>query len=121
MPWFYSDELSNLHIYRVLGGFPFKHARNFLKRIFYSYFLRDMSLASIELLVGTVMLFFGVIFGGRHWYASWQSLIPASAGIVMFSAMPILVGIQLILSFLAYDIASVPRSPFHHFAEKIVK
>ncbi|WP_342779198.1 glycosyltransferase family 2 protein [Luteimonas granuli] len=42
----YGDEVSNLKVSRVLGEFLAKHTRNFGKRIFYNYFLRDLSLAS---------------------------------------------------------------------------
>ena len=40
----YGAEISNLKVSRVLADFGFKHFRNACKRIFYSYFLRDMSL-----------------------------------------------------------------------------
>lgn len=109
----YSDETSNLRISRIMGEFFFKHTRNFGKRIFYNYYLRDMSLASIEMPIGLLMLIFGVVFGGYHWIASLSTESPTPAGTVMVSAMPIIIGIQFILSFLAYDISSVPRRPFH--------
>jgi len=109
----YGDEQSNLKISNIAGEFLFKHTRNFFKRIFYNYYLRDLSLASIELVVGFLLLSFGTIFGGYHWILSAQSNVPTPAGTVMLAAMPVLVGIQLILSFIGYDIASVPRKPLH--------
>ena len=33
------------------------------------------------------------------------------AGTVMLAALPILMGVQLILAFISYDIASVPKRP----------
>jgi len=107
----YGDEISNLKISKIIGEFLFKHARNFSKRIFYNYYLRDLSLASIELPLGVLMLFFGVIFGGYHWLESSQAGLPTPAGTVMLAAMPILMGLQLILAFIGYDIASVPKRP----------
>ena len=56
----YGDEVSNLRIGKVLTEFLLKHGRNFFKRVFYSYFLRDMSLASLELLAGCALVLFGV-------------------------------------------------------------
>lgn len=109
----YGDEVSNLKISKVIGEFFFKHIQNFGKRVFYSYYLRDMSLGSIELPLGVIMLIFGVIFGSYHWITSWQMGSPTPAGTVMFSAMPIIIGLQFILAFLAYDISSVPRRPLH--------
>ena len=109
----YGDEQSNLKISKIAGEFLYKHTRNFFKRIFYNYYLRDLSLASIELIVGFLLLAFGTVYGGYHWIESAQTNVPTHAGTVMLAAMPVLVGIQLILSFIGYDIASVPRQTLH--------
>lgn len=110
----YGEEVSNLKVSKIVGEFLFKHIRNFGKRIFYNYYLRDMSLASLELPLGILLLGFGAIFGGYHWYVS--SFImgeTTSAGTVMLSALPTLMGFQLILAFVGYDISSVPRRAIH--------
>lgn len=109
----YGEEVSNLKISKIVGEFLMKHMRNFGKRIFYNYYLRDLSLASIELPLGLLLLFFGAIYGGWHWLVSAHEGVTTPAGTVMLSALPILMGLQLILAFLAYDIASVPRRPRH--------
>lgn len=111
----YGAEVSNLKISRIIGEFFLKHARNFIKRIFYNYYLRDMSLASIELPLGLLMLFFGTIFGMAHWKASVDTGIATPAGTVMIAVLPIFLGLQFILAFVAYDIAATPRRPFHIF------
>ena len=105
----YGDEVSNLRIGKVLGEFAGKHLRNFTKRIFYNYFLRDVSVASIELVCGIGLMAFGVVYGGWHWWQSVATGQTAATGIIMLAAMSVLVGLQLLLAFLAYDIASVPR------------
>lgn len=109
----YADEVTNLEISTVIGEFLFKHARNFFKRVFYNYYLRDLSLASIELPVGVIMLLFGIGFGGYQWIAPAHPGVPTPAGTVMLAAMPMLMGLQLVLAFIGYDIASVPRRPLH--------
>ena len=43
----YRDEKSNLSELRCLATFPLLHLRNFAKRIFYNYFLRNFSIASL--------------------------------------------------------------------------
>jgi dolichol-phosphate mannosyltransferase len=109
----YGEEVSNLKISRVIGEFLFKHVRNLFKRIFYNYYLRDMSLASLELPLGLLLLIFGAGFGGYNWYESAQTNEVTPAGTVMLAALPILMGMQLVLAFLGNDIGSVPRRPRH--------
>jgi dolichol-phosphate mannosyltransferase len=109
----YGDEVSNLKISRIVGEFLLKHMNNFWKRIFYNYYLRDMSIASIELPLGILMLVFGIVFGVYQWVLSLSSGVSSSAGTVMLSALPIIIGLQLILAFLGHDTRSVPSRPFH--------
>ena len=109
----YSDEVSNLRISRIMGEFLLKHSRNFLKRIFYNYYLRDLSLASIELPVGLVLLLTGTGFGLYHWFESAHAGVATPAGTVMLAALPILMGTQLVLAFLGFDIANIPRRVRH--------
>lgn len=109
----YGDEESQLKIRETIGDFTKKNIKNTGKRIFYNYFLRDMSIASIELVLGFLLLIFGVCYGGYHWLASAQEGVATPAGTVMLAMLPIVIGVQLLLSFLAYDIESVPRRRIH--------
>ena len=109
----YGEEVSNLKISKIIGEFLFKHARNFFKRIFYNYYLRDLSLASIELPLGLLLVMFGAGFGLFSWYESAQANAATPAGTVMLSALPLLMGLQFLLAFLGNDIGSVPRRPRH--------
>jgi glycosyltransferase involved in cell wall biosynthesis len=114
----YGDETSHLKISKIITEFFFKHIRNGFKRIFYNYYLRDMSIASIELPLGIALLIFGVSFGGYHWFLSLKTGLPALTGTIMLSAMPVIIGLQFILSFLAYDISSVPRRCLHRMQQQ---
>jgi glycosyltransferase involved in cell wall biosynthesis len=109
----YADEVSNLKISRIATEFAFRHACNFCKRLFYNYYLRNMSLASIQLPLGLGLLAFGSVYGVAHWIESAQADVATPAGTVMVAALPVIMGVQLILAFLAHDIASVPRRPLH--------
>lgn len=109
----YGEEESNLKISKIVGEFLVKHLRNLSKRIFYNYYLRNMSLASIELPLGVLMLTAGTVFGVSHWMSSINSGIPTPAGTVMLSALPIILGTQFILAFIGHDVAAVPKRPFH--------
>ena len=110
----YGDEVSGLKISEIVIEFLMKHFQNFFKRIFYNYYLRDMSLASIELPLGIILLISGCAFGVYHWVNSLIKGVTTPAGTVMLAALPILLGTQLIIAFLSYDIANVPHRPLHN-------
>lgn len=110
LPAIYGDEISNLRIKRVLFEFPVKHARNFLKRIGYSYFLREFTLASLELILGLSLFIFGVMFGSVNYFHSSINDIATPTGTLIIIAMSVLSGLQFILSFFAYDIQISPDS-----------
>jgi glycosyltransferase involved in cell wall biosynthesis len=107
----YADETSSLVIRRILLPFLWGNLTNFFKRVFYSYFLRGFSIASVELVAGTLLLLFGAIFGLWQWTISLASGRPAATGIIMIAALPVILGVQLLLSFLAFDIATSPSRP----------
>jgi len=103
---------------RMIGPFSRGNLRNLGRRILYSYFLRNFSPASLELLIAPPLLIFGVLFGMWHWLISLQSSAPATAGTVMVAALPILIGLQLLISWLNFDVAAEPRVPIHPLLAK---
>jgi glycosyltransferase involved in cell wall biosynthesis len=109
----YADEPSSLNILPSLAQFPLCHARNTWKRIGYNYLLRGFSIASVNLLFGSALLMFGVLFGAIKWIGGVEQNVLASPGTVMLAALPIILGCQLLLSFIAFDIANIPRTPIH--------
>ncbi len=109
----YGDERSSLHVWRALVSFPFLHARNLAKRLGYNHLLRNFSVATLELATGVALCVFGAAYGGAMWVRSAITGQVASAGTVMLAGLPVLVGVQLVLSFLGFDIASEPRVPLH--------
>lgn len=109
----YGDEVSNLRVTRVLPDFLWKHCRNFGKRIFYNFFLRDLSIASFELVVGIGLTTTGLIHGVLGWWESSRTGTPNPPGTVMLTALLLIMGLQFLLAFLNYDISSTPRRPIH--------
>lgn len=109
----YADEVSGLHIHRVLPELLMKNVRNGGKRILYNYFLRDFSVASLELVLGMLLLVFGLTFGITEWWIHAQSQVFASAGTVMLAVLPLIAGLQLLLSFINYDVMTTPSTPVH--------
>jgi dolichol-phosphate mannosyltransferase len=107
----YENEKSGLKISRVLFQFPPKYIKRYFKRIFYNYFLRDFNAGSIELIIGSILFIFGVIEGLYHWIQSISSNIAATSGTVMLAALPTILGFQLLISGLQYDIRNLPVKP----------
>lgn len=107
----YADEQSSLRPMHIVGTFLWGHLANFATRVLYSYFVRGFSLASIELLIGVFLILFGIVFGVSEWITSARTGAPATAGTVMLAALPAILGTQLTLSWLHFDIHSEPRIP----------
>ena len=103
LPAIYGLEKSNLKVKRVLFEFPAKHTRNYLKRIAYTYYLRDFNLASVELPLGLTLSGFGLVLGGYRWINGIITATPTPTGTLILVAMSCLAGLQLILAFLSYD------------------
>ena len=113
MPARYGEETSNLRIGRIAGLFAWKHAVNTAKRIFYSYYLRNFNIASIEIVLGILLMAFGAWFGGTHWLAGIREGVAQTSGTVMVAALPVIVGFQLVLAALNYDLQNIPRDVVH--------
>jgi glycosyltransferase involved in cell wall biosynthesis len=107
----YGEERSNMNISRELPRFLLGNLRNLAKRIAYNYFLRNFSYATLELVFGGAFLGFGIAFGTVSWVEQLQQGTYASAGTVMLAALPVIMGLQMILGFVNYDMANVPSSP----------
>lgn len=107
----YGDETSNLSVMRSLFVFAAKHVTVFAKRIIYQYFIRDFSFGSLCLVFGLPLFLFGAIFGLINFIRSVSQGFYASAGTVMLGALPVIVGLQFLFSFIAQDQNSVPRVP----------
>lgn len=109
----YQDEVSNLRVGSAFFSFLWLNARNFSKRLYYNYLLRNFNYASIELIAGLAFLAFGLSFGSRMWLRSYLESTYASAGTVMLAGLTTLIGLQLLLGFANFDMGNVPASPLH--------
>ncbi len=113
MPAQYGKEESSLSIRKILFEFAGKHFINTSKRIFYTYFLRDFGVPSIELALGKILFIVGGIYGILGWRESAATGIPATAGTVLLAAMPIIIGSQLLISFIDHDVKNIPDRAMH--------
>ncbi|MEQ8907873.1 MAG: glycosyltransferase family 2 protein [Vicingaceae bacterium] len=109
MDAFYGEEESGLNIYKVLFEFPPKYLKRFIKRIFYSYFLRDFNAGSFQLIFGLIFTLYGTLYGAVNWYSSITLNVEAKTGTIMLAALPIIIGSQLLIGFLNYDVQNAPK------------
>jgi dolichol-phosphate mannosyltransferase len=109
----YRMEESKLRISHAFVDFSIRHARNALRRVFYNYYLRNFNVASLQILFGVLFVAFGTTFGVVKWLESARTGEAATTGTVMLASLPVLVGVQLLLAFASYDMASVPMRPIH--------
>lgn len=109
----YGEENSSLIVSSIIFSFPAKQLNRFFKRIGYSYFLRDFNIGSISLVFGIILFVSGLIYTLARWLESSISGMPATAGMVMIGAIQLVIGMQLILTFLNYDVANVPKIVQH--------
>jgi len=111
MPAVYGEETSSLRIGRILRTFPHRLAKSLLRRIWRQHFVREFGPLGLFLVSGGMLLSWGAVFGACSWMRSWFSGIPATSGTVMLSAMPFLMGFQLLLHSLMMDMANRPSQP----------
>lgn len=105
----YDGHHSGLKVSHVVLPFLLGNIRNAGKRIGYNYFLRNFSLASLQIVFGLLLMALGTVEGVVGWGKSLASGIPATTGTVMLAALPVVLGFQLLLSFVAYDIGAAPN------------
>ncbi|ALL14944.1 glycosyltransferase family 2 protein [Caulobacter henricii] len=106
----YGDEVSQMNVGKIVLPFLASNIANFFKRLFYTYLLRNFSVASLYLLIGVPLTLFGLVFGAGRWIEAVSDARPATSGQVMFAALPILIGVQMVLNFIAYDVENEPRT-----------
>jgi dolichol-phosphate mannosyltransferase len=111
IPARYGDERSSLSVTRTILGFPPRLLIGLLRRVFWRYFVHDFSAVSLFLLLGLPSLLLGLFYGASIWNELQRTQVYASAGQVMFSAMPIILGFQLLLQAIVLDIANAPTRP----------
>ena len=120
MPARYADEVSNLRINQIIGPFALKHLKNFGKRVVGQYFVRDFHAASLELLMGLASLAFGLGYAANYVMTRTPGQA-ASAGVVMMAALPVILGAQLLLQALNFDVLNAPNRPIHPYLRAVQK
>lgn len=106
----YGDEISGLSIGKTILEFPPKLLMTFIRRILLKYFLYDFNLGSLYLLAGVPIFLFGMIFGLVKYRFYLEMGVGAPTGTVVIPTLLIILGFQLLLAGLAYDVNNYPKT-----------
>lgn len=109
MPAIYADEESSMKVWKMPFVFSINLFKLFVKRILKSYFLFDFNIGSIYLIFGKLLFGFGLVFGGINWYQYSSIHTPAPTGTIMIATISLILGFQLMLQFIQYDVLKAPK------------
>lgn len=110
MPAIYGDEKSSMTVWKMPFVFLPKLIKTYINRIFKSYFVYDFNISSIYILIGTPLFLFGLIYGLYNWWFYSSQDIFAPTGTIMLVTLTIIVGFQLLLQAVHYDIIKAPKA-----------
>jgi hypothetical protein len=105
----YGDEVSGLSRTKTLFQFPPKLFIAFIRRLLLKYFLFDFNIASIYTIFGLPLFLFGLYYGITNFLKYSRSHIGAPTGTVVIPTLLIILGFQLLLSAVTYDVTNYPK------------
>jgi glycosyltransferase involved in cell wall biosynthesis len=110
MPAIYGEEKSSMKVWTIPFIFFPKLFKVFFQRIVKSYFLFDFNIASLYIITGLPLFFFGIGYGVYNWvyYSSKNILTPT--GTIMIATITLILGFQLLLQAIQFDIQKAPKS-----------
>lgn len=110
MPAIYGDEKSSMKLWTIPISFSARLFKIFVKRLVKQYLLYDFCLGSIYLIIGLPMFLFGVGFGIYEWIYYASQNIAAPTGTIMVVVLNIILGFQLLLQAIQYDVINAPKA-----------
>lgn len=113
IPAVYGDEISTIKLSKVVPELIQLLGRGFWRRIWYRYVLWSFSPIALLLVLGIVLFGFGLAVSVWLAFLSLNSVI-ATAATVMLAALPLMVGVQMLISALQLDIQASPDKPDGH-------
>jgi len=105
----YGDEISGLSTVKTLFEFPPKLILAFCRRVLLKYYLIDFNVASLFLMIGLPLFFAGSIYGINSYFRYVHLQVGAPTGTVVIPTLMIILGFQLLLSAISFDINNYPK------------
>ncbi len=81
-----------------------------MRRLIIQYFIFDINLGTVYFVLGTLLALLGLSFGGYEWALTISTHTARTTGTVMLAVLPILMGFQLLLNALMYDVQFSART-----------
>jgi glycosyltransferase involved in cell wall biosynthesis len=108
IPASYDNHRSHLQIRKAFPALLYYLLRAVPRRIWRHYFVLDFGPVSLLLATGAPLLLGGAAFGAYHWWGSYMTRVPATAGTVIVAVLPIVLGFNCLLQALMIDVTSQP-------------
>ena len=99
-----------MNILLVFIKFPILYFRNFFRRFFYEYCLRNPDMKFLSFIFGILSIIFGVTFSLNVWKTGVED-VPSSSGTVSIALISLLIGINFVSYFFMSDINNDPKNP----------
>lgn len=104
----YNNEISNINIFSIIIKFPILYFRNFFRRFFYVYCLRNPDMRFISFIFGLSSFLYGVYFSLDNWRMETVDE-PSASGTVGIALVTILAGLNFISFFFMSDLDNYPK------------
>jgi dolichol-phosphate mannosyltransferase len=111
MPAKYGNAGSSLSVLGSILPFLRGNLRNFLRRLLYTYYVRDLNIASLEFVLSLLLIFGGGLWEVMQLWESVETGIAATAGEALIGLLPIIMGFQMLLAAVHYDTQNMPDRP----------
>jgi glycosyltransferase involved in cell wall biosynthesis len=117
IPAKYGDEPSSLNPFQALASFPLKLLWSLTHRIWWRYFIYDINIVTVFLIIGSLLFFGGGTFGAYRWSQNWGAGHEQSAGTVALAMLPMILGFQMLLQAVVLDMMESPKTPISDILE----
>jgi glycosyltransferase involved in cell wall biosynthesis len=108
IPARYGSQGSHLQVKKALPGLFLFLLTAVPRRIWRQYFVLDFGPVSLLLASGIPLVVGGSAFGAYHWWQSYLTDVPATAGTVIVAVLPIVLGFNCLLQALMIDVTNQP-------------
>ncbi|MGI9158973.1 MAG: glycosyltransferase family 2 protein [Saprospiraceae bacterium] len=105
----YGEEISGLSTVKTLFEFPPKLLLAVVRRILLKYYLIDFNVASLYLLVGLPLFLVGLAHGLANYFRYLSLHVGAPTGTVVIPTLMIILGFQLLLAAVSFDVNNYPQ------------